>query len=117
VQASEKLRLRRKGVTTVNYQRLILVGNVTRDPERRTSQDSKVTYTSFGVGVSDGKDQTTFFSVPVFGDYGETVAKYVTKGRQVLVDGRVQVSDNGRFRVIADRVRFGSEPTAAKDSK
>jgi len=46
----------------------------------------------------------TFFPVLVFGDYGETVAKYVTKGRQVLVDGRVQVSDNGRFRVIADRV-------------
>jgi hypothetical protein len=41
----------------------------------------------------------------------------VTKGRQVLVDGRVQVSDNDRFRVIADRVRFGSEPTAAKDSE
>ena len=96
----------------MDYQRLILVGNVTRDPERRTSQDSKVTYTSFGVGVSDGKDQTTFFSVPVFGDYGETAAKYVTKSRQALIDGRVQVSDNGRFRVIADRVRFGSEPTA-----
>jgi len=101
----------------MNYQRLILVGNVTRDPERRTSQSSEVTYTSFGVGVSDGKDHTTFFPVLVFGDYGETVVKYVTKGRQVLVDGRVQVSDNGRFRVIADRVRFGSEPTAAKDSE
>jgi len=65
----------------MNYQRLILVGNVTRDPERRTSQDGKATYTSFGVGVSDNKDQTTFFPVLVFGDYGETVAKYLTKGR------------------------------------
>jgi hypothetical protein len=32
--------------------------------------------------------------------------------RIILVDGRVQVSDNDRFRVIADRVWFGSEPTA-----
>jgi single stranded DNA-binding protein len=106
-----------KGVITMNYQRIILVGNVTRDAERRTSQSGEVTYTSFGVGVSDGKDKTTFFPVLVFGKYGETVAQYITKGRQVLVDGRVQVSDNDRFRVIADRVRFGSEPTATKDSE
>jgi single-strand DNA-binding protein len=101
----------------MDYQRIILVGNVTRDPERRTSQSGQVTYTAFGVGVSDAKDKTTFFPVLVFGNYGETVAQCVTRGRQVLVDGRVQVSDQGRFRVIADWVRFGSEPTAAKDSE
>ena len=101
----------------MNYQRLILVGNVTRDPERRTSQSGEVTYTSFGVGVSDGKDKTTFFSVLVFGKYGETVAEYIRKGRQVLVDGRIQASNNGQMRVIADTVRFGSEPKAVKDSE
>jgi single-strand DNA-binding protein len=101
----------------MNYQKLILVGNATDDAQRQTSKKGDVTYTTFSVGVSDGKDRTTFFSVIVFGEYGETVAKYVTKGRQVLVDGRVQVSDKGRHRVIADRVRFGSGPTAAKSSK
>jgi single-strand DNA-binding protein len=101
----------------MNYQRLILVGNATADPQRLTSKKGDVTYTTLGAGVSDGKDRNTFFSIIVFGKYGETVAQYVTKGRQVLVDGRVQVSDNDRFRVIADRVRFGSEPTAAKDSE
>ena len=35
----------------------------------------EVTYTSFGVGVSDGQDKTTFFSILVFGKYGETVAE------------------------------------------
>ena len=74
-------------------ERFDLVGNVSRDAERRTSQSGEVTYTAFGVGVGDGKDKTTFFSVLVFGKYGETVAQYVTKGRPVLVDGRVQVSD------------------------
>ena len=101
----------------MNYQKLILVGNVTGDPERRTSKSGEVTYTSFGVGVSDGKDKTTFFSVLVFGKYGETVAEYIAKGRQVLVDGRIQASDKGHLRVIADTVRFGPEPTARKDSK
>ena len=45
----------------MNYQTIILVGNVTRDAERRTSQSGEVTYTAFGVGMSDGKDKTTFF--------------------------------------------------------
>jgi single-strand DNA-binding protein len=85
----------------LDYQRLILVGNATNDPQRLTSQKGDVTYTTFGVGVGDGKDRTTFFSIIVFGKLGEAVANYVTKGRQVLVDGRVQVSDQGRFRVIA----------------
>ncbi len=100
----------------MNYQKLILVGNATKDAQRLTSKKGDVTYTTFSVGVSDGKDRTTFFPVIVFGEYGEAVAKYVTKGRQVLVDGRIQVNDKGRFRVIADRVRFGLEPTT-KNSK
>lgn len=100
----------------MNYQRLILIGNATDDAQRLTSKKGDVTYTTFSVGVSDGKDRTTFFPIIVFGEYGEAVAKYITKGRQVLVDGRIQVSDKGRLRVIADRVRFGSGPTA-KNSK
>ena len=101
----------------MNYQRLILVGNATVDAQRLTSKKGDVTYTSFSVGVRDGKDHTTFFPVTVFGEYGETVSKYVTKGRQVLVDGRVRLNDKGRFNVVADRVRLGSEPTASKNSK
>ena len=102
----------------MNYQKLILAGNATRDAQRLTAKNGEVTYTTFGVGVSDGKDgRTTFFPVIVFDKYGETVAKYVTKGKEILVDGRVQVNDKGLFRVIADRVRFGSEPTAADSSK
>ena len=38
------------------------------------------------------------------------MAKYVTKGRHVLVDGRIQVNDKGYFNVVADRVQFGPEP-------
>ena len=101
----------------MNYQRLILVGNLTDDPQRLTSKKGDVPYTTFGVGVSDGKDHTTFFPVVVFGDSGEAAAKYLAKGRQVLVDGRIQVSDNGRLRVIADRVQFGSGPTATSKSQ
>ena len=104
----------------MNYQKLILAGNATGDAQRRTSKKGDVSYTTFSVGVSDGKERTTFFPVAVFGKHGEAVAKYVTKGRQVLVEGRVEVSDNGRFNVVADRVRLGApagEPDAARKPK
>ena len=101
----------------MNYQKIILAGNVTDEPRSLISQKGDVSYTTFGVGVGDGKERTTFFSILAFGKLGEAVANHVTKGRQVLVAGRVQVSDKGRFRVIADTVRFGSEPNAAKASE
>ena len=58
----------------------------------------------------------------VFGKPGEAVARYVTKGRQALVEGRVEVSDSSRFNVVADRVRLGapageSQPAAARPTK
>ena len=97
----------------MNYQKLIIAGNSAGDAERRKSKDGETTFTTFDVGVSDAKDKTTFFPVVVFGKHGEAVAKYVTKGRHVLVDGRIQVNDKRYFKVIADRVQFGSEPVAA----
>ena len=93
------------------------MGNATEDAQRLKSKKGDVTYTTFDVGVGDGKDRTTFFPITVFGEYGETVARFVTRGRQVLVDGRIQVSDKGRFSLIADRVQFGSEPKPTKKSK
>lgn len=101
----------------MNYQKLIIAGNATKDAQQRQSKDGEKTFTTFDVGVSDGKDKTTYFPVVVFGKQGEAVAKYVTKGRQVLVEGRVLVNDKGYFNVVADWVQFGPEATAAKEEK
>ena len=95
-------------------QNLIIVGNVTRDPQRRTSEKGDVTYTTFRVGVSDGKDRSVFFPITVFGKQAEAVANYVTKGRQVLGEGRIAESTGGRFNVVADRVVFGASPEKAQ---
>jgi single-strand DNA-binding protein len=92
----------------MNYQRLILSGNAANDPERKTSKKGDVPYTTFQVAVSDARDRTTFFPVTVFGQQAEIVASHVTKGRQVLVEGRIEVAENGRFNVVADRVVFGA---------
>ena len=105
----------------MNYQRVIFAGNATDNPQRQKAKEGKQGFTTLSVGVGDLKDRTTFFPVIVFGKLGEAVAKYVAKGREVLVDGRLDVNENGRFRVVADRVQFGRglEPAtkSAKKSK
>jgi hypothetical protein len=92
----------------VNYQKLIVVGNAAADPRRQKSKKSKLAYTLFRVAVNDGKDKTVFFSVAAFDKLGQNVARYVSKGREVLVEGRVTVSEAGRYGVVADRVVFGA---------
>ena len=93
----------------MDYQKIILSGNATDDAKRLESKSGEVQFTTFNVGVSGGKERkTTFFPVTVFGKYGETVAEHVTKGRQVLVEGRIDVGEEGRFNVIADWVVFGA---------
>jgi single-strand DNA-binding protein len=92
----------------MNYQRLVLVGNATNDPERKTSKKGDVAYTTFQVAVRDARDRTTYFPVAVFGQQAEIVARHVSKGRQVLVEGRIEVAENGRFNVVADHVVFGA---------
>ena len=84
----------------MNYQQLIIAGNATGDTQRRVSQSGTLTYATFTVAVSGMNDQATFFPVVVFGNQVDAVVNYVTKGRQVLVAGRIQVNNNGRFSVV-----------------
>ena len=91
----------------MDYQKIVFVGNITKDAERKTSKDESVNFTTFSVAVSEGKDRTTYFPITIFGQLGETLAQYLTKGRQTLVEGRISVNKNGRFNVIADRVVLG----------
>lgn len=95
----------------MNYQKFIIVGNVTADPKRQKSK-KKVAYTLFSVAVQDSKEDTVFFPIAAFNDLGKNVVKYVTKGQQVVVEGRVTVSEKGRFGVIADRVVFGPQKSS-----
>lgn len=92
----------------MNYQKLVLIGNATRDAEYKTSKTGDVYYTTFSVAVNDSKDRATFFPITVFGKQAKAVAEYVKKGREVLVEGRIETSENGRMSVVADRVVFGA---------
>ena len=98
----------------MNYQKVILVGNVTKDAKRQTSKKGDIHFTTFSLAVSNGKDSTTYFPVVAFGKLGEVTAKYVTKGSQALVEGRIRLSDKERVSVIADKIQFGARPSPIK---
>lgn len=74
--------------------KVILIGNLTRDPELRTTQ-SGTTLCSFGLAVnrrrkSEGQPEVDFFTVTVWQQLGEVCAKYLRKGRKCCVVGRLQ---------------------------
>ncbi|MGE0001135.1 MAG: single-stranded DNA-binding protein, partial [Fimbriimonadaceae bacterium] len=74
--------------------RVILIGRLTRDPELRTTTTGK-SVVGFGIAVdrvfkSEGGQDVDFFNVSAWGKTAEFVANYLTKGRLVAVDGRIQ---------------------------
>lgn len=70
--------------------KLILIGNLTRDPELRTTQQG-VSVCDFTLAVNGRKQdsESQFFRVTVWRQLGETCAKYLSKGRKVCVSGPV----------------------------
>jgi single-strand DNA-binding protein len=112
--------------------KLLLIGNVGRDPEVRLSKngDSMATFTlatSYGYKSDSGdRDQTTeWHRIVMWRKLAEQAEKYVKKGRKLYIEGRVQTrqyEQNGEKKsiteVIADRMEFldsrsGSDDEAA----
>ncbi len=73
------------------YQKIIIIGNLGRDPEMRFSPDGNPV-TSFSVATSrkyKDVDETTWFRVSVWGKQAESCNQYLRKGSKVLVEGRL----------------------------
>ena len=84
--------------TMPNYNKVILMGNLTRDPEvRYTSSGTAIA--KLGIAINrywsnkDGKKQeeTTFVDVDAFGRQAETIGQYLKKGRPIMVEGRLKL--------------------------
>lgn len=94
---------------------LTIIGNLTRDPETRTTQSGK-TVCTFTVAVNrrSQQDAADFFRVSAWNQLGETCQKYLAKGRKVAVTGSVSANcyttQNGENRasleVFAQDVEF-----------
>ncbi len=102
--------------------RVVLVGNLTHDPELRAlPSGTSVCQLRIAVndrikdrGTGEWKDYPNYFDVTVFGQQGESCAQYLSRGRQVAVDGRLRwrqwETQDGQKRskveVVADSVQF-----------
>lgn len=80
-----------------SYNHIVLVGRLVADPELRQTQDG-TQVASFRIAVNrpkgrSGQEQTDFFGVSVWRQRAEVAAKYLQKGRPVLVAGRLQIRE------------------------
>jgi single-strand DNA-binding protein len=100
--------------------RVVVVGNLTRDPELRNTP-SGTAVCSLRVAVNTRRkdqagqwvDKPNYFNVTVFGQQGENCAQYLSKGRPVAVDGRLEwrewESEAGKreaVEIVAETVQF-----------
>ena len=109
-------------MAATNINRVILTGNLTRDPELR-SLPSGTSVCNLRVAVNTRRkdnstgewvDKPNYFDVTVWGMQGENCAQYLSKGRPVAVDGRLEWREwedkQGNKRqsvdIIADSVQF-----------
>ncbi len=80
-----------------NFNKVYLIGNLTRDPELRVTPKGTA-ICQFGLAVNRQfkdesgalRDETTFVDIEAWGKQGETIAKYCTKGRPLFVEGRLK---------------------------
>ena len=76
----------------MNYNKIIIAGNLTRNPEVRRTPNGRVVCNmtiAYNERFGDDKKHSYFFSVIVWGKTGENCAKYLKKGSSVLVEGKL----------------------------
>jgi single-strand DNA-binding protein len=117
-------------MAATNINRVILTGNLTRDPELR-SLPSGMSVCSLRIASntrrkdqSSGEwvDKPNYFDVTIWGRQGENAAQYLSKGRPVAIDGRLEWREwqdkegNNRqsVEIVADNVQFLSSPDGAQ---
>ncbi|MCK6489653.1 MAG: single-stranded DNA-binding protein, partial [Planctomycetes bacterium] len=106
---------------SLNWNRVTLAGNLTRDPELRTVGTDRVTV-SFSLAVNrrykgtDGevKEEVTFVDIDAWGRTAELVSQYLTKGSPAFIEGRLKLDQweaqdgtkRSKLKVVADTVQF-----------
>ena len=107
--------------------KVILMGNLTRDPEIRYSQgENSLAIARFSIAVNrrfsrQGDTDTDFFNCTAFGKQAEFVEKYFKQGSRMLLTGRVQndnyTNKNGErvysVQIMADEIEFAERKSTA----
>lgn len=107
-----------------SFNRVIMMGNLTRDPEVRYTPSGKAVGElglamshSYKTANNEQRDEVCYVNVVVWGRQAETCGEYLSKGSSVFVEGRLQYDQwekdgqkFNRLRVVASRVQFLGSP-------
>src|SRR3982751_43061 len=109
-----------------SFNKVILVGNLTRDPELRyTPKGTAIAKIGLAVNrvwtneAGEKKEEVTFVDVDVFGRTAENVGQYMRKGRPILIEGRLRLDQwddkqtgqkRSKLGVVAETVQFLGSP-------
>lgn len=96
---------------------VVLIGRLTRDPEVRYTAETQLAVAKFSLAIDDGygeKKKTNFPNIVAFGKTAESCEKFLSKGRLVCVQGKLQTGSYKNKEgatvyttdVVADRVEF-----------
>jgi single-strand DNA-binding protein len=97
-----------------NFNKVILAGNLTRDPELRYTPSGKAV-AKFGLAINrtwtsetgEKKEDTTFVDIDCFGRQAEVISQYMKKGRPLLVEGRLKLDQWDDKQTGQKRSRLG----------
>ena len=109
--------------TMANLNKVMIIGNLTADPEVRTTPrgtsltELRLAVNRISNGQNDGerREETTFLDVTCWGRTGEIAAQYLSKGRPVFIEGRLQMDSwedkqtgqkRSRIRIIAENLQL-----------
>ncbi|KKS69505.1 MAG: Single-stranded DNA-binding protein [Parcubacteria group bacterium GW2011_GWA1_42_7] len=115
----------------MNFNRAIILGNLTRDPEMKTLPSGQ-SVTNFSIATNriyndktGAKQQTTeFHNVVAFGKLADIAGRYLSRGKMVLVEGRLQTrswqaqdgSKRYRTEIVAENMQLGPKGGGSNDS-
>ncbi len=100
--------------------KILIIGRLTKDPELRYTQGG-LPVCEFRIASNhtmrvkeEKREEVCYVDVTLFGRAGETAQKYLTKGREVLIDGRLQYNEwdgpdgqkRSKHRLVAERFQF-----------
>ena len=116
-----------------SYNKVLLMGNLTRDPEVRYTPKGTA-LANLGLAVNrvwttesgEQKEEVTFIDIEVWGRQAETAGQYLAKGRPVFVEGRLKLDSwedkesgqkRNKLKVVAERVQFLGAPRGGAEFK
>ena len=104
-----------------SYNKVLIMGNLTRDPELKQTPSNQ-SVAQIGIAVNrkfksregDLKEETTFVDCEAWGKTAETMAKYLSKGKPVFIEGRLKLdqwqdkegNNRSKLKVVVENFQF-----------